>query len=89
VFGQTSHLSAMPNQLNLGFEVESGVRYGKPARWTVFGEGYEIALDSTAPYAGHRSLRIQLRDSASGRGFGAATMTVAAGTIRGELETSR
>ena len=66
------------DRLNLGFEAPSVVTPAAPAGWYVGGQGYEIVLDTTAPFAGARSLRIRPRGSAESRTFGVATSSVLA-----------
>jgi len=70
--------------LNLGFEGVSTLRPGAPLGWLV-GQGYEVVLDSVAPFAGKRSLRLRpLNAEASPtKIFGVATNIAPADSARG------
>jgi len=79
LFAQAGQVPALnADRLNLGFEAPSVVRPGAPVGWYVGGQGYQVVLDTTAPFAGARSLRIRPQGSPEARAFGVATSSVAA-----------
>jgi erythromycin esterase len=75
---------AHTDRLNLGFEAVSAANPGAPAGWYVGGQGYQVVLDTAAPFAGARSLRIRPRDVPEGRAFGVATSSVSARPAAGK-----
>ena len=70
--------------LNFGFERSSVTSPNVPERWYTGGQGYTASLDTVAPYAGARSLRIQPTGTPPANGFGSATMTIPASAVAGK-----
>jgi erythromycin esterase len=62
--------------LNLGFEAPGTINPAVPAGWSAGGQGYEVRLDTVAPFAGARSLRIRPQGSPGARAFGVAASGV-------------
>ena len=62
--------------LNLGFEAPSTINLAVPAGWSAEGQGYEVRLDTVAPFAGARSLLIRSQGTPAARAFGVAASAV-------------
>lgn len=68
--------TASTDSLNLGFEVPSTINPLAPAAWYTGGQGYDIRLDTVAPFAGRRSLRITGPATPDPRAFGVASRSI-------------
>src|SRR5256885_9036371 len=56
--------------VDFGFETPSVIDPRMPRGWSGGGSGYEIALDSVAPYSGRYSVRIRATPRAASGAFG-------------------
>jgi erythromycin esterase len=69
--------------MNLGFEALSIITPSAPAGWFVGGQGYEVVVDTVAPFAGARSLRIRPHGVPAEGTFGVAGRSVSVPPARG------